>query len=399
MFRVMFRLALAGALLVVAPGCGGETITKTVKTDPRAPGAKQRVKDARAQASAGEADEADRSYGEAHAMAGDSPKLAWEILEEWVHFLARAGRPGRARDVAKQYYDANPADPKGYQLYAGALLSGNRGKEALDVTTRLIQLNADDASAHDQRGRALILLDRMDEAVDELRKAVQLDTANAKYHSSLGSALHQMGDINKAALEFRAALKNAPDDPEAHVLLGMALRDQSELDESKRYLDKALELDPKNGHAYFELGVLYNKQLKQADAETAFGKAVKYAPNDSRFWYAYGEIYRVQDRADDAIAAYRKAVELDPPFPKAFGKLGGMLVDSKQYEEAEQLLTVAIRKDDKVAINYWYLGKLLAAQHKNRQAIDNYELFVKYAPRTDPNRERARELINSLKRR
>src|SRR5689334_14292236 len=123
MFTVMFRLALAGSLLVVAPSCGGETIVKTVKKKDQKKNAKQLVVDARDQTAEGKIDEADRSYGEAYAMADDSPNLAWEILEEWVDFLEHSGRPGRAGAVAKQYYDANPAEIKGYQLYAEALIS------------------------------------------------------------------------------------------------------------------------------------------------------------------------------------------------------------------------------------------------------------------------------------
>ncbi|TMQ13811.1 MAG: tetratricopeptide repeat protein [Deltaproteobacteria bacterium] len=324
MFTVMFRLAVAGALLVAVPTCsGGETIVKTVKRDPKQKTAKQLVTEARDQANAGKLDQADRSYGEAYANAAESPKLAWEILQEWVDFLIHAGRTGRAVAVAKQYYGDNPAEGKGYALYADALLAANKPQEALGKADELVQLSPDDPRGYDCKGRALVMLERMDEGVEVLRKAVQLDASNAKYHMALGSALHQMGDVNKAALEFRSALKNAPDDPEAHVLLGMALRDQSEFEESKTYLDKAIELDPRNGRAYFELGVLYNKQLKQAEAQAAFGNAVKYAPNESRFWYAYGEIYRVQDQFDDAIRAYRRSVELEPPFPKAMGKLGG----------------------------------------------------------------------------
>jgi tetratricopeptide (TPR) repeat protein len=399
MFTVMFRLVLTGALLVATASCGGgEAIVKTVKKDPRKKEAKQLVTEARDQATAGKTDDADRSYSEAYATAKEAPKLAWEILAEWVDFLEHANRPGRAKDVAKQYYDANPTDGKGYALYADALLSGNHGKEALDIATELVQLNADDASGHEKRGRALLMLDQPDEGVDELRKAVLLDPANARYHLSLGEALHDIGDVNKAALEFRAALKNAPDDPQAHVLLGMALRDQSELDEAKTYLDKALELDPKNGRAYFELGLLYNRQLKQAEAQDALGKAVQYAPNQSRFWYAYGEIYRVQQHDEDALRAYRKAVEIEPPFPKAVAKLGAMLVERKQYDEAEPYLIQAIRKDEKNPANYWFLGKAYAAKRKTRAAIDNYELFLRYAPKTDADRERAKEILNQLKR-
>jgi superkiller protein 3 len=401
MFRVLFRVALVGSLIVAWPGCGGgSAVTKTVQQDPKRKEAKQLVTDARAQAGAGRIDDADRSYGEAYTTASESPNLAWDILVEWVDFLGNAGRHGRARDVAKQYFEAtNQSEPKAYQLYAEALIRGGRGQEALDIATSLVGLTGDDPIAHDKRGRALLLVDRLDEAVEELRKAVQLDPNNAKYHLSLGEALHKLGDIDKAALEFRAALKNAPDDPTAHVLLGMALRDQGELDESKTYLDKAIVLDPKNGRAYFELGLLYNKQTKNTEAQEAFGKAVKYSPNDSRFWYAYGEIFRVQDRLEDAIAAYRKAVDLDPPFPKAVAKLGSALVDRKSYDEAERFLIQAIRREPKNAANYLTLGRAYAAMHKTRQAIDNYESFLKFAPKNDPERDHVRDVINQLKRR
>ena len=398
MFTAMFRLVLIGAL-VVAPACGGgEAVVKTVKRDPKDKTAKQLVVEARDQASAGRNDEADRSYGEAYASASENKKLAFEVLKEWVEFLIQSGRRNRACAVAKQYYETNADDTKGYALYADATIANNDAPTALKVTGELVQLTPDDAGAHERRGRALLLAEKTEEGIEELRKAVQLEPASARYHMSLGTALHGTGDYNKAALEFRAALKNAPDDPEAHVLLGMALRDQSELDESKTYLDRAIALDPKNGRAYFELGVLYNKQLKQAEAEDAFGKAVKYSPNDSRFWYAYGEIYRVQDKIDDAVSAYRHAVELQPPFPKATGKLGSMLVEKKQYDEAEQYLIAAIRQDPKSATNYWFLGKAYAAKKKNRPAIDNYELFLKYAPAKDPDREKAKEIINRLRR-
>jgi Flp pilus assembly protein TadD len=399
MRTVLTLLALAGALVLATASCGGgEAVVKAVKKDPKKKEAKQLVTDARERAAAGKNDDADRLYGEAYATASDAPKLAWEILVDWVDFLEHANRPGRARDVAKQYFDANPADPKGYDLYAETLIAAGKGQEALEVANQLLQLVTDGASGHDKRGRALIVLEQVPEGVEELRKAVQIEPGNAKYHMALGAALHKMGDVNKAALEFRAALKAAPDDPEAHILLGMALRDQGEKSEAKTYLDKAIALDPRNGRAYFELGLYYSIEKMIPETEAALTKAVTYAPNESRFWYAYGEIYRVQDRTAEAISAYRKALELEPPYPKALGKLGAVLADKKQYDEAETLLTQAIHKDEKTAINYWHLGRVYAGQHKNRQAIDALEAYLKHAGKNDDNVGKARAMISDLKR-
>ncbi len=391
----MSRLLLVAVLAATAPlGCSGpEKIVKKVKKDPKQNEQKQALAEARDEAASGHNENADKAYSQAYDVNKD-----WDVFEEWVDFLLHAGRASRAIEVTKGFYDANPMDVKGYALYCDALLAGNKGADALDVANKLLGFNGDDPGAHERKGRALLLLDKNDDALDELRKAVQLDPDTARFHISLGNGLHKNGDINKAQLEFRAALKSAPDDPEANTLLGMALRDQGEYDEAKSYLDKAIQLDPKNGRAYFELGVLYNKQLKQTEAEEAFGKAVKYSPNESLFWYAYGEIYRVQSRNEEAINAYRRAVDLDPPFPKAIGKLGQVLVLAKQYDDAEPVLIQAIRREPKAAINYLNLGAVYQAKKKPRQAIDNYELFLKYAPTNDPDRRKAREAISELKR-
>jgi cytochrome c-type biogenesis protein CcmH/NrfG len=126
---------------------------------------------------------------------------------------------------------------------------------------------------------------------------------------------------------------------------------------------------------------------------------VQLTPNESLFWYAYGEIYRVQERFDDAISAYRKAIDLDPPYPKALGKLALLLVERKQYDDAEALLIPAIRKEPKNAVNYLNLGVVYAARKKNKLAIDNYEKFLELAPKDDKDRARAKEAIRELKRR
>lgn len=417
MFTVMKRLALAGALVVGsvgagvgATGCGGGGAeVKTGKHDPKKKEAKAQVVEARDAASSGNYDEADRLYAEASSTASESPKLVYEIMVEWVDMLIHAGRATRATAIAQQYNGNHLEDQNGYDVLAGAWLAANKPKDALDIASQLIALNGENPAGHEKRGRALIALNQNDEGLDELRKAVQLAPDNAKYHIALGDALHDLGDANKAALELRAALKAAPNDPEAHALLGAALRDQDELDEAKQHFDKALELDPKNGTAYFELGVLYNRQAaaltgdkaekKQAEAQEALGKAVKYSPSESRYWYAYGEIYRVQQHIDEALSAYHKAVDVDPPYPKAIAKLGGMYFEKKNYDEAEKYLTQAVRKDDHNAVAYWYLARVYAATKRPRAAIENFDLYLKYAPKEDPNREKARDLRDLLKRR
>jgi cytochrome c-type biogenesis protein CcmH/NrfG len=116
------------------------------------------------------------------------------------------------------------------------------------------------------------------------------------------------------------------------------------------------------------------------------------------FWYAYGEIYRVQERFDEALSAYKKAVEIDPPYPKALQKLGMLLSDRKQYDEAEVVLTQAIRREPKAAPAYFTLAVVYHSKKKYKLALENYQKFLELAPKNDPDRDRAASAIKDLKR-
>lgn len=396
MLRRLLGAALACGLMATTPSCGGGAKpVKTAKTKKqKKTERKVLLLDARTQARAGDIDAADQAYAAAYELEKD-----FAVLQERIAFLIQVGRVPRAEEVAKAFYDANPTAAKGYGLYAETLLAGGKGKEALDIADSMIALDEEDPIGHERRGRALILVDKPQEGIEALRKAVSLDPDLAASHMALGTALHKNGDVNEAALEFRAAVKSAPDDALANALLGMALRDQNEIDEGKQYLEKAIELDPNNGRAYFELGLLYNRTGNQQEAESSLSKAVQKSPNESTYWYAYGEIYRVQQRLDEAVNAYRRAVDLDPPHPKAITKLGKLLIERKQYDEAEAMLTSGIRRDKANAANYFNLAAVYAAKRKNKLAIENYQHFLELAPKNDPDRAEARDAIAKLKRR
>jgi superkiller protein 3 len=376
-------------------GCGppAKPVKKTTPQVAPLKDTKKILAEARDDAKNGDIQAADRKYAEAYDVGKE-----FEILEERIDVLIHASRSAKALEVAKAFYDANPTEAKGYALYADTLLAMGRGETALEIANSLLELAPKDGVGHEKKGRALVLLDRTDEAVLELRKAVAIDSTNASYHMALGIALHKVpGKVNEAVLELRNAVK-LDDSTLANTYLGAALRDQQSFDESKAFLDRAIQLDARNGRAYFEMGLLFNKQEKQAEAELALSKAVQLAPNESLYWYAYGEIYRLQDRIDEALSAYRRAVDLDPPYPKAITKLGLLYVDRKQYDEAERLLLDATKRDPKNAVNHLTLGVVYTAKRKNKYAIDSFEKFLELAPATDPDRKRAKDAINQLKR-
>lgn len=400
MFGLSRPLALlfAGALslsVAGAAGCGGATPKVINRKDPEA---KKRTRtalaEAREAARNSDFELASKKYTRAFETSEDI-----EILNEHIDVLLHGGEAALAETVARAYTDQKPKDARGWALLADCLLAQEKARPALKIAEQMIRDDEENAAGHEKRGRALLLLGRTPEALEGLRRAVAIDGENVRSLLALGDALAKSGNINEAALQFRSAYKQAPEDPEVLVALATAVREQKDWDEAEGYLKKAISIDETMGAAHYELGILYNRKSDTPNAEAELAKAVELNPNEARFWYAYGEIFRLQDRSEDAMNAYRKAVALDPPHPKAAAKLSMLLIDEKDYDGAEKVLTVAIRKDGKNATNYLNLGMVYAAKRKSSQAIEMFQKFLELAPPADPDRKRAKEAINELKRR
>ena len=152
----LLALALAtalGAASTASGGCGGaEKVIKPLKKQ-KEPDAKALLADAREAAQTGLLLDADKAYGKSFALSNE-----FDTLEEHVDFLIVNGKPTRATEVSKGYYDANVASTRGYKLYAEALLAANRSAEALEVADQVIAANSGDPAGWEKRGRAYLQL-------------------------------------------------------------------------------------------------------------------------------------------------------------------------------------------------------------------------------------------------
>ena len=215
----------------------------------------------------------------------------------------------------------------------------------------MIQLNGEEPAGHEKKGRALILLEQ---ERGRPRRAAQGRAARSDERAYHMLARHRA----QQARQGRRGRARVPrrDQGSARRRRGAraarhgAARPAASSTRRRRYLDKAIELDPRNGRAYFELGLLSNAQKnrrKPSSRAREGGEAV--AERVAVLVRVRRDVSRSQERFDEAISAYKKAVELDPPYPKALQKLGLLLVERKQYDEAEVVLTQAIRRDQERA--------------------------------------------------
>src|SRR5205085_12563936 len=137
------------------------------------------------------------------------------ITKEHVEFLLAHSLPDRAVAVAKNYYEATPADGKGGLLYANALIGAGDFATAIEVSDNLVSLDEKGAAGYEARGRANIMASLIDDGVEDLRKAVEIEPKNAGFLTSLGSGLEQAKKPDEAALQLRAAIELEPENARA----------------------------------------------------------------------------------------------------------------------------------------------------------------------------------------
>ncbi len=392
------RTPVAG--LVVVPlvaglaGCnGGKKEAKPPKVKKKAVDVAAVLAEARAAGKAGDVETAHARYGEASKA---KPDVA--VTDEHVKFLLAHALPDKAVDVARTWYDANPADSRGALIFANALIGSGDLVTAIEVAGGLIDLDDKNAAGFEARGRAQVMAGKVDEGIEDLRKAVELDPKNAGFLTSLGSGLEQAKKPDEAALQLRAAIELDPENARALRLLGVVRRAQFEVQESVSWLMKATKADPTDAEAWFQLAVSQNDMGDNLEAETSVQKATALSPTVSRYWYVYGEMLRINKKTEEAMAAYRQALAATPPHPKAAGKLAKVLYESGKSAEAEVFLTELLQTDRNNADLYFNLGFAYAAQKKYKLAVDALEKYLTLASKDDGLRKTAEAEIKVLRK-
>ena len=100
---------------------------------------------------------------------------------------------------------------------------------------------------------------------------------------------------------------------------------------------------------------------------------------------------------EDAEGHLRKAIELKSTGPMAHYYLGLSLISLKQYNQAlpEFEATVA-NGGDNLALAHKYLGGLYMSVHKNKEAADELEKYLKLDPKA-PEADRIKGTIKELR--
>ena len=161
-------------------------------------------------------------------------------------------------------------------------------------------------------------------------------------------------------------------------------------------LTKAVAAHPNFALALSDLGSQYLKLFQWDKAAETFDALVKLKPGDSGAHldlgialYNIGSVLLGEKKVEEANpklaqaeAQLREAIKLNSPGPFAHYYLGMTLVKTRKYDEAQTELELAIKNGGaNIALAHRFLGGLYQRAHKDKEAADELETYLKLDPK------------------
>jgi tetratricopeptide (TPR) repeat protein len=129
----------------------------------------------------------------------------------------------------------------------------------------------------------------------------------------------------------------------ARALVEAAIK-MSDSNAAVKLLWQATDIAPADEEAYVYLGLYYNSRSDFTDVVKVYQKLVKYQPNQVSAYLNIGEAYMSfsPPKTDDALVYYRKAYEIDPKNTFAALRIGQLLAQTGQRDDALKYLKIAL---------------------------------------------------------
>jgi tetratricopeptide (TPR) repeat protein len=221
-----------------------------------------------------------------------------------------------------------------------------------------------------------------------LEKLVARDVTSYVAWFDLGFVENALGNVEASIAAYRKSVAAKPDVFESNLNLGLQLA-KSGQSGAEEFLRAATRLQPTSHvaeglyRAWLALGHTLESS-KPEDAVAAFQHAASLEPKEAEPHFAAGMLLERANRFADAEQEYKRALGLDPGSSDAAVALANLAMRGRQFPEAEQylrrLLAEHARSVSETAAVQIQLGRVLAAEGKNDEAIQAITAGIKLAP-------------------
>jgi len=178
---------------------------------------------------------------------------------------------------------------------------------------------------------------------------------------------------------------------------GMEAHAKGDEREAQEALQRAVDLYPKYISAHNNLGVLYLKLGLKDKAFIEFSKAVEFDPKFVPGYVNLAKVAISNGNYSEAEPKLKRALEVDPSAVNAMVLLCSTEFARQEYPDALLLIrhVQQLTQDRQYADLHLLAADILVSQKKNREAVAEYDSFVKESP-DDQRVPKVKDLITRL---
>jgi tetratricopeptide (TPR) repeat protein len=237
----------------------------------------------------------------------------------------------------------------GAQLKLAELMAASSSKEIVQEAQRrsldVLKLLPGDPDALDALALTELKLGKPESAEVHLEQALKTSPRHLQSSVALAQARLARKDTAGAEAALKQAVAQAPRSPEPRIYLGGFYRALGKTAEAEQEYRHALEINPKYGPALLVLGALQVRagQSEQADRTYQQLSALPekpYKPMHALFLFRSG-------KRDQAVAEFEKLFKADPADRTLRTDLVSAYLALNRVADAEKILTVALKKNDR----------------------------------------------------
>jgi len=300
------------------------------------------------------------------------------------------------------------------KTYIQLLILNHRIEEAARLNEEILKKSPQDAEARILTGEIELQQKKLDQAIQTLQGALKNAPENAIGHYQLGVALEEKGNLNQAESEWREAVRLRPTLSEAWSALGtssMRRRDwraleslgdqlkkiaprfadgylfhatarvnQGDASGAEADLNQVVRIAPQSAIGYVKLGQLRSEQKRWNEAETFFREGLRQEPNSIEAIQGLVSLDLRRNKPADALRLLQAQIDRSPTQAGLYLLQGEVLLQNRQLDEAEKVLTHAVEIDQHDVNALSLLAQVEIALGKTDQAISNYKRGLELAP-------------------
>ena len=274
-------------------------------------------------------------------MAKDFDDLNSEFYR--ARDLHKAGDVDAAARIYQQLLPDLPYHAELLYLMGAAFVHLDRAREAIPVLERALAIKSDHSPTIEMLGSAWVKLRDPKRALPYFQDAFRTNPKSIEVACRLGTTLIKTEQYAKAVGVFEHALSINSQHPEAISGKAFAQKKCGMYEKAEIGLRRCINVNPTYAQGYTILGSLLVDLEKYLEAEQVLRHGISTCPNHPDILHDLAIVFHRQGKLKDAVQAYKGAIECGMSGPDIAMKLGDALTELERLQEADTLISEALK--------------------------------------------------------